>query len=237
MVIDNYDSFSEESGRMSSVLDSLAVMAREFGTGGLHYLVAGSVSAMLGADALKKQVASSSYGLGLLTAESAERLNGRVPRALSEVELPAGRAFIVKSGRTSMVQVATPYTGDDAIESSLDEWVSRILRQYPVAKNTWSSAPQAAGEAPAAGGSLPGASQPAPAPAARVPEIKPLDSIDEARKVLKEHGYEDSILQMFSENQVLLMAKNYTAVSAQPEKPSSPGEPAPAADGKTQNPA
>jgi hypothetical protein len=90
------------------------------------------------ADDLRKQVTSSSFGLALQSADAVGRINGKMPRSLAEAELPMGRSFIVKSGRTFMIQVATPYTSDDAIETSLDDWVKRITERCRVTKPAWS---------------------------------------------------------------------------------------------------
>ncbi len=144
VLIDNYDSFSDDAGRKSSdLLEQLGILAREYGTAGLYFVISTSVSSMIGGEDLKKQIYSSSFGMGLLSADAVERLNGRVPRSLSEVELPLGRGFIVKSGRTSMVQVATPYSSDDNIESSLDHWVEMICSMHPEPQVTWSRPPTA----------------------------------------------------------------------------------------------
>jgi hypothetical protein len=48
-----------------------------------------------------------------------------------------GRAFIVRSGITNMLQLATPYANDDDTEGSLDTWVRRIKTRHPVPNVTW----------------------------------------------------------------------------------------------------
>lgn len=139
LLADNYDSLTDELGR-GSLLTDLGVLAREYGTAGFHVVIAGSPALMSAADDLRKQVSSSSFGIALQTADAVGRINGKMPRSLAEAELPMGRAFVVKSGRTFMVQVATPYLTDDAVEESLDEWVTRIGEKWPLenGKVEWS---------------------------------------------------------------------------------------------------
>ena len=66
-------------------------------------------------------------------------MTGRRVRAGSAAtELPPGRGFIVKSGRTAMIQVATPQN-ETNIEQSLDTWVEQIGERYP-SRAQWSKA-------------------------------------------------------------------------------------------------
>lgn len=144
--IDNYDGFSEETGRSATTarktLDELGLLAREHGTDGLHFIASGSLSLFSANDDLRKQMQASNYGVALQTKDAVEKLNGKVPRSLVNTELPIGRGFIVKSSRTAMVQVAAPY-GDDEnlVETTLDAWVKKICARYPVAQSGWITLP------------------------------------------------------------------------------------------------
>ena len=148
VIIDNYDSFSDEGNKKNrKAFEEMAILAREYGTAGLHFIACGSPALLSGMDDLRKQIQSSNYGLALATADAVSKLNGKVQRSLAEAELPMGRGFMVKSGRTSMIQVATPYTSDDNIEASLDAWLAQIRSRYPK-RGSWSRPPNA-GHAPA----------------------------------------------------------------------------------------
>jgi len=143
VVIDNYDDFRDLANNQQQT--EIADMSRKFGAEGLHFVIAclpGSMS-----DDLRKNIAKSRYGLAL-DANTATNtpFNARVPRKLQEAELPVGRAFLILSGRVSILQVATPYpvqeTGamgepldvEEQIQSMLDEWVTEI-------RTTWADTP------------------------------------------------------------------------------------------------
>jgi hypothetical protein len=104
----------------------MASLAREYGTDGLHFIICGLPTLTSLSDELRKQLYSSNFGLVLQSVEAVSKLNGKVPRSLADVELPIGRGFVVKSSRTMMVQIATPYPGDENIEGTLDSWIRRI---------------------------------------------------------------------------------------------------------------
>jgi len=142
VLIDNYDSFSDEGNRKNrKAFEEMAVLAREYGTAGLHFVASGSMAMMNAMDDLRKQIQASNYGLALATAEGVSKLNGKVQRSLAETELPLGRGFIVKSGRTSMLQLVTPYASDDNIEVSLDSWLAQIRARFS-RRASWLSAGQ-----------------------------------------------------------------------------------------------
>ncbi len=145
LLIDNYDSFSEEGNRSATFMDGMVALTRKFQTLGLYIVAAGSISMRNAHDDLRKLITASNFGLALKNAEAVNSLNGRYPRALSEVELPNGRGFMIRSGITSMLQIATPGSNNDEdMEQTLDEWVKRILSQYPGKKLTWQRKPKAA---------------------------------------------------------------------------------------------
>ena len=198
-MIDNYDSFSDEGNRKNrKAFEELAVLAREYGTAGLHFIAGGSLSFLSTMDDLRKQIQASNFGLGLATAEAASKLNGKAPRSLAETEMPMGRGFIVKSGRTSMVQVATPYTSDDNIEASLDAWVQQILDLRPEAQVTWLRASlEALGQIPSTGASI---------------------NFEALKEKLKEKGLTDALLNGMNSDALLTTAAKYTIDTKQFEK-------------------
>ena len=54
LVIDNYDSFSDEGGSKSrKSFETMALLAREYGTAGLHFVAAGSLSGFSGIEDLR----------------------------------------------------------------------------------------------------------------------------------------------------------------------------------------
>ncbi|MFM8320170.1 MAG: FtsK/SpoIIIE domain-containing protein, partial [Chloroflexota bacterium] len=135
VLIDNYDMFVEEARSSRSAMPALGGLARQHGTDGLHFVLAGSPDAARSADELRKQVMMNRMGLALASGDLVAALNGRLPRGLADAEQPPGRAFVVRSGKTYLVQLATPYTGaapgEEQIEAGLDGWVDRICARYP----------------------------------------------------------------------------------------------------------
>lgn len=136
VIVDNYESFSDDLREKRTILPQLAVLAREYGTSGLHFVIGGSPEITRSPDELRKQIHVPRFGVAL-DAESVSRLNGRVPRALTLEELPIGRGFVIKSGRTLMVQVATPYSETISDEANLDEFVRKIRAHFKGMTATW----------------------------------------------------------------------------------------------------
>lgn len=138
IVIDNYDAFSDESSRKKmSFFEEIAGLIRKYQTAGVYVLIAGSVSIMSTSDDLRKVVTAPNFGIGLKSSDAVNRLNGKFPRSLADVELPMGRAFIVRSGITTMLQIATPYANDEDIDGSMDTWVTNIGKKYKQDKVRW----------------------------------------------------------------------------------------------------
>ena len=136
--IDNYDDFTEESSRKkASFFENVSVLIRKYQTAGVYLIVAGSLSILSSTDDLRKVFAAPNFGIALKSADAVNRLNGKFPRSLADKELPMGRAFIVRSGITSMLQIATPYGNDDDPEGSLDTWLRCIKNRYPKEKAKW----------------------------------------------------------------------------------------------------
>ncbi len=132
-VADNYDDFgtviSSGYGAKSTAYRDLGELGRKFGPEGFHVVIGGSLSILRTNDDLMRQVVAPRYGLGLDASDAPQALGGRV-RAGGATELPPGRGYVVKSGRTSMIQVATPQL-ETNIEQSLDSWVEEISERYP----------------------------------------------------------------------------------------------------------
>jgi DNA segregation ATPase FtsK/SpoIIIE, S-DNA-T family len=147
VVIDNFDDFSDETENKHSLGSDIAALARRFGRDGLHFIVAGTPEGS--ANELKRRIQGANYGIGLRTASAVETLRVmRTPPALRNKELPIGRGFIVKSGQTTMIQVANPYTESSAAPSgpeddderrirALDGWVEQLRTKYTDQQATW----------------------------------------------------------------------------------------------------
>jgi hypothetical protein len=139
---------------------------------------------------------SSSYGIALGSADAVDKLNGRMPRSLKDVELPAGRSFVIKSGRTAMIQLAVPYTSDDAVEPSLDAWVEKIVADFPGQKAVWSKPVEAPVEPDGKNG---GAAKP----------VAVSMETDALRAKLKQHGVPEEMLKTFSPQDMVTMAAQF----------------------------
>jgi DNA segregation ATPase FtsK/SpoIIIE-like protein/Tfp pilus assembly major pilin PilA len=136
--IDNYDAFTEESSRKKmAFFEGIAALIRKYQTAGVYVAVAGSVNIMNAQDDLRKVFTAPNFGIALKSADAVNRLNGKFPRSLADVELPMGRAFAVRSGITNMLQLATPYASDEDIEVSLDKWVKLIKGRTAQRKVKW----------------------------------------------------------------------------------------------------
>jgi DNA segregation ATPase FtsK/SpoIIIE-like protein len=138
ILIDNYESFVDEAQEIRGTLQKLGSLAREYGTDGLHFIIAGSNQITRSTENLRKQIQMPRLGIALQSEDAVSALNGRMPRGLKQVELPMGRGFVVKSGRTLMLQIATPFEDDEKQPQILDRWVGEIQKQYPKQRSAWS---------------------------------------------------------------------------------------------------
>ena len=160
VVIDNFDDFSDETESQHSLGSDIAALARRFGRDGLHFIVAGTPEGS--ANELKRRIQGANFGIGLRTAAAVETLRVmRTPPALRNKELPIGRGFIVKSGQTTMIQVANPYTESGVPPSgteddeeprirALDAWVEHMRAKYADQQATWQAAAETAAASSAA---------------------------------------------------------------------------------------
>lgn len=203
--IDNYDAFTEESSRKnSSFFEKTAALVRKYQTSGVNLIISGSLGITSATDDLRKIFTAPGFGIGLKSADAVNRLNGKFPRSLAEVDLPMGRAFIIRSGMTSMLQLATPYANDDDTEASLDNWVRRICERYPQKQVSWIRL-SGAGEA-GAGEAGAKKSRHAGAAPAKPPEAAKYD-IAELKRKLKEDGLPDAILGLLSDADIVESAR------------------------------
>jgi hypothetical protein len=130
-IADNYDDWASVIGAAASTRNpayrDLGELARKYGPEGFHAVVCGSLNIMRMMDEFTRQVTAGRYGLGLDSNDAPSALGGRVRGG--GAEFPPGRGYIVKSGRVSMMQVATPQN-QGSMEESLDEWVDTICERY-----------------------------------------------------------------------------------------------------------
>jgi DNA segregation ATPase FtsK/SpoIIIE-like protein len=140
VLIDNYDDFKD----MKPNIEALAALTRSNpGRPLLHFIACGTPLGMRTADDLLKRITMTRNALGLDSASVQQPpLNGSIPRSLREGELPLGRGFIVKSGKAQMVQLATPYNQDEALEVSMDRWVERIRQKFGDRPAHWVPMPE-----------------------------------------------------------------------------------------------
>lgn len=209
--IDNYDDFTEEASRKKmNFFEGMAALVRKYQTEGVYLVIGGSLAILSASDDLRKVFAAPSFGIALKTADAVGRLNGRFPRSLADVELPQGRAFIVRSGVTSMLQLATPYANDDDIEGSLDAWVRKIQARYPGTKVQW-RAP--AGETPGhednaqADGKPKSRTKGQPESAAPKPPDVSKYSISTLKQKLVKSGLPEDMLSLFSDADIVENAR------------------------------
>lgn len=146
VLIDNFDDIGEElsSGAHSDLSREAALLARRFGGEGLHFVVAGAMDSL---NDLRRRIEAANYGLALRTGDALQKLSVmRLPGNVRDGELALGRGYIVKAGRASLVQTATPYIDltDEAfadesgqIAAALDAWVERVLNLYPDERSAW----------------------------------------------------------------------------------------------------
>jgi DNA segregation ATPase FtsK/SpoIIIE, S-DNA-T family len=135
IIIDNYDDFKD----LRPDLMALAALTRSNpGRPSLHFVVCGTPIGMRTPDDFLKRVTMTRNALGLDSASvQAPPLNANIPRSLREGELPLGRGFLVKSGKTQMLQIATPYNQDEPVEVAMDRWVEKIIALHGDTPTQW----------------------------------------------------------------------------------------------------
>jgi DNA segregation ATPase FtsK/SpoIIIE, S-DNA-T family len=202
--IDNYDTFTDESSnKKSAFFSEISALIRNYQTSGVFLIVAGSLAIMNSSDDLRKVYTAPNFGLALKSADAVNRLNGKFPRSLAEVELPMGRAFTVRSGITNMLQLATPYANDDDIEGSLDLWVKRIKDLYPGKKAAWLAETAKGKGAKSKKTEATAADQ---IKGSKAPDLSKYN-IPELKKKLIEGGLPEEIISMLSDAQIVENAR------------------------------
>jgi S-DNA-T family DNA segregation ATPase FtsK/SpoIIIE len=212
--IDNYDAFTEESSRKKmAFFEGMAALVRKYQTAGVYVIVAGSVNIMNAQDDLRKVFTAPNFGIALKSADAVNRLNGKFPRSLADVELPMGRAFTVRSGITNMLQIATPYANDEDTEGSLDKWVKSIQTRHTQPKVKWIRKPPAGGEQASEESSKAASSEPEQAKKgkgkkAAGAEVDGKYDMKALKKGLIEKGMPESLLELLSPSDIIENAKN-----------------------------
>lgn len=203
IVIDNYDSFTDESSRKKMLFfEDIAGLVRKYQTAGVYIVAAGSIGMMNASDDLRKVFTAPNFGIALQSADAVNRLNGRFPRSLNEVELPMGRAFIVRSGITSMLQIATPHGTDDDMESSIDSWVQIIKEKYKDKKAKWIRVPKPKKDKD----KKPETVEESTSFSLPEEDLSQYD-IPEVKKMLQEAGMDDEMIKMLSDSDLVETAK------------------------------
>ncbi len=138
--IDNYDDMKD----LKPDLNALAALTRiRPGRPTLHFVVCGTPLGLRNSDDFLKRVAITRNALALESASvQAAPLNATIPRSLREGELPLGRGFIVKAGKTQMLQLATPYNPDEPVEVVMDRWVEGIMAKHKGKQAAWKPLPE-----------------------------------------------------------------------------------------------
>ena len=156
---------------------------------------------MSASDDLRKVFAAPSFGLALKSSDAVSRLNGKFPRSLADVDLPMGRAFLIRSGITNMLQVATPYVNDDDIEGSIDQWVKRISALYPQKTAQWMRKGSGGKDSKSKKkeASNPGSGE---SSTSEDPELSKYN-IEELRKKIIEFGMSEGTVKLFKNNEVV----------------------------------
>jgi hypothetical protein len=213
--IDDYDAFTDESSRKKmAFFENLSALIRKYQTAGVNLIVAGSLGIMSSSDDLRKVYAAPNFGIALKTADAVNRLNGKFPRSLAEADLPMGRAFIVRSGITSMLQLATPYANDEDVEGSLDAWVRRINARYPNAKARWLSQQGGAEAKPKKKGKK--EEEPAAPSGPPAPDVSKYDMASIKQKLI-ETGLPEDMVAMFSDADLVENARSMGLLDDKPE--------------------
>jgi DNA segregation ATPase FtsK/SpoIIIE-like protein len=149
VMIDNYDDFAAEIEKNHQLSNDFVGLARRYGRDGLHFILAGTPN---NTHNLRRIAQSANYGIGLRSESALSALSAmRIPAVVRERELPVGRGYIVKSGQTTMIQIASPcetpsasLLNSDALDDeermadALDGWVEQICAQYPDQQAAWS---------------------------------------------------------------------------------------------------
>ncbi|HRE46272.1 MAG TPA: FtsK/SpoIIIE domain-containing protein [Aggregatilineales bacterium] len=140
MIIDNYDEFTNVFGSgitsRSTFYKDMSDITRKYGTDGFHVVLSASSGIMRQLDDFIRQALAPRLGVGLDSGESAGQLGGRV-RGGGQEEFPPGRGFLVRSGKASLLQIATPQESTMTMEDALDSWVQQSIERAGGTKAAW----------------------------------------------------------------------------------------------------
>jgi hypothetical protein len=114
-----------------------------------------------------------------------------------------GRSFIVRSGITSMLQIATPHANDDDMEGSIDQWVSKIVHQHKGKQAKWLRIPQPkdAKKEEVSENSYAGVSSSISS------TDESLYDIEDVKQKLRDAGMDDEFMNMLSKGDMIETAK------------------------------
>jgi hypothetical protein len=152
VLIDNYMNFEDLGTKDDKVDGELKSLADQYGSQGLHFILAGNAD-IIRLNSLAKQVRDSSYGLGLQDEKSVEALDGRIPHGKRGAgALPPGRGYVIKSGKSELIQVAL-VSADFDQAAEVDEQIEIIRQQSEGKAAYWlhpkdSGGPETAGPGP-----------------------------------------------------------------------------------------
>lgn len=140
--VDNFDDLIGNTSNRGLPRE-YAQLARQYGSDGLHFVVAGSNIVARSGDDFIRQLMMSRFGLGLDSSDAPMALGARLRGGGALDELPPGRGFLVRSGQPSLVQIATPQHADKDMEASLDCWIADLTDRYPASHDHWLSKQEA----------------------------------------------------------------------------------------------
>lgn len=201
LVIDNYDSFSDESSRKKmDFFEVFSGLVRKYQTEGVYVIAAGSIAMMNASDDLRKVITAPNFGIALKSADAVNRLNGRFPRSLNDVELPMGRSFIVRSGITTMLQIATPHTSDDDMEGSVDHWVEKINQKFAGKQAKWMRIPKPKEKKEQVSGSTSQTYTPTSVDVSQY-------NIEEVKQKIRDAGMDEDMIKILSDSDLIETAK------------------------------
>jgi S-DNA-T family DNA segregation ATPase FtsK/SpoIIIE len=131
-IVDNYDDMADLA--RPKIIDRLAELARKY-RDVIHLIICGTPELLRNRDTLIKRVDSARYALVLQSVETVKNMGGKVNFNLNLAELPAGRGFFLKSGRTDLFQTARLGHADDdesyAVE--LDKFIASMKNKHDAA--------------------------------------------------------------------------------------------------------
>src|SRR5262249_6689812 len=124
VLIDDYDLIAAQD-RVPAI-DTLAELARQYGTEGLYFVITLTPNSVRQSDPIYKNVLLSRFAL-TFDANTLLELGVRGV-SFGTGAVPTGRGFLVRSGQPTLLQVATPQLTNSDMESSILGWVETIKK-------------------------------------------------------------------------------------------------------------